>query len=145
MPAWIPVTVALSLLVVALSFIAIAIGVVTAARKAAGQMDELGKTLRALHTDLGPALKAVSASADATEKVALMIQREGEGFVETAQRVRASVNGGLTRLEERMTDLDALYEVLYEEMKETGLEVGVTMRRLRRPGSWWGKVRRLIG
>jgi hypothetical protein len=145
MPAWIPVTVALSLLVVALSFVAIAIGVVSAARKAAGQMDELTKTLRALHVELGPALKAVSASADATEKVALMIQREGEGFVETAQRVRASVNGGLTRLEERMTDLDALYEVLYEEMKETGLEVGVTMRRLRRPGSWWGKVRRLIG
>jgi hypothetical protein len=64
---------------------------------------------------------------------------------ETTRRVRQSVDSGLTRLEERLADLDALYEVLYEEMKETGLEVGVTMRRLRRPGSWWGKMRRLIG
>jgi uncharacterized protein YoxC len=145
MAAWIPVTVALSLLVIALSFVAIALGVVASAKKAVDQMDELTKTLRALHTELGPALKSVTIAADSTEKVVQMIQREGEGVAETAQRVRTSVNAGLTRLEERMSDLDALYEVLYEEMKETGLEVGVTMRRLRRPGSWWGKVRRLIG
>ena len=145
MPAWIPVTVAISLLVIALSFVAIALGVIASAKKAVAQMDELTLTLRSLHTDLGPALKSVTMAADSTEKVAQLIQREGEGMAETAQRVRTSVNDGLTRLEERMSDLDALYEVLYEEMKETGLEVGVTMRRLRRPGSWWGKVRRLIG
>jgi uncharacterized protein YoxC len=117
MATWIPVTVALSLLVIALAFVAIALGVVASARKAVDQMEELSKSLRALHVDLGPALKSVSAAADSTEKVALMIQREGEGFAETATRVRTSVNDGLTRLEERMTDLDALYEVLYEEMK----------------------------
>lgn len=145
MPVWIPVVVALSLVVIALSFLAIALGVTVSAKKAADQMGELTTALRTLHTDLGPALKSVTAAADSTEKVAALIAREGEGVAETTRRVRESVNGGLERLEERLADLDALYEVLYEEMKETGIEAGVMMRRLRRPGGWWGRVRRLIG
>ena len=131
MPAWVPVTVALSLLVIALSFLAIAIGILY--------------SLRSLNRGLHPALKALTSAAESTEAVAALVRREGEGLGETSKRVRESVNGGLARIEDRLGDLDALYEVLYEEMKETGLEAGVMMRRLRRPGSWWGRVRRLIG
>ncbi len=131
MATWIPVTVALSLLVIALSFLAIAVGILV--------------TLRSIRSGMSPVFKSISAAAVGTEKVAALIQREGEGVAETSKRVRESVNGGLERLEDRMADLDALYEVLYEEMKETGLEAGVMMRRLRRPGGWWGRVRRIIG
>lgn len=145
MPTWVPVVVALSLLVIAGSFLAIALGITVSAKKAVDQIGELTTTLRTLHVELGPALKSITAAADSTEKVASLIQREGEGVAETTKRVRESVNGGLVRLEERLADLDALYEVLYDEMKETGIEAGVMMRRLRRPGGWWGRVRRLIG
>lgn len=131
MPTWVPVTVALSLLVIALSFLAIAVGILV--------------TLRALDRKLSPAFKSLSAAAESTEKLAALVRREGEGLTDTTKRVRESVNGGLARVESRLEDLDALYEVLYEELKETGLEAGVMMRRLRRPGSWWGRVRRLIG
>ncbi|MDP9145610.1 MAG: hypothetical protein M3N43_13115 [Actinomycetota bacterium] len=131
MPTWVPVTVALSLLVIALSFLAIAFGILT--------------TLRSVNKSLNPALKALAAAAESTEKVAALVRREGEGLSDTTKRVRESVNGGLERLEGRIEDLDALYEVLYEELKETGLEAGVMLRRLRRAGGWWGRVRRLIG
>lgn len=131
MATWIPVTVALSLLVIALSFLAIAVGILL--------------TLRSIRSGMSPVFKSISAAAVGTEKVAALIQREGEGVAETSKRVRESVNGGLERLEDRMADLDALYEVLYEEMKETGLEAGVMLRRIRRPGGWWGRVRRIIG
>ena len=117
MPLWIPVTVALSLLVIALSFVGIALAILL--------------TLRALRGEIIPVLK--------------LIRREGEGVAETTKRIRESVDGGMGRIEERLGDLDALYEVLYGEMKETGLEAGVMMRRLRRPGGWWGRMRRLIG
>jgi uncharacterized protein YoxC len=131
MPTWIPVTVALSLLVIALSFLAIAVGILA--------------TLRSVNHSLSPALKALASAAESTEKVAALVRREGEGLTDTTQRVRESVNGGLERLEGRLEDLDALYEVLYEELKETGLEAGVMMRRLRRPHGWWGRLRRIIG
>ncbi len=131
MPAWIPVTVALSLLVIALSFLAIAVGILV--------------TLRSLDRSLKPAFKSLAAAAEGTEKVAALIRREGEGLTDTTKRVRESINGGLEKVEGRLQDLDALYEVLYEELKETGLEAGVMMRRPRRPGSWWGRVRRFIG
>lgn len=131
MPEWIPVTVALSLLVIALSFLAIAIGILV--------------TLRSLNSGLRPAFKALSAAAESTEKVTALIRREGEGLSATSQRVRESVDGGLERLQERVQDLDALYEVLYEELKETGLEAGVMLRQIRRPGGWWGRLRRLLG
>ncbi|HVX87786.1 MAG TPA: DUF948 domain-containing protein [Gemmatimonadales bacterium] len=131
MPTWVPVTVALSLLVIALSFLAIAVGILV--------------TLRALDRKLSPAFKSLSAAAEHTEKLSALVRREGEGLTDTTKRVRESINGGLERVEGRLQDLDALYEVLYEELKETGLEAGVMMRRLRRPGSWWGRVRRIIG
>ncbi len=117
MPLWIPVTVALSLLVIALSFVGIALGILL--------------TLRSLRGEIVPVLK--------------LIRREGEGVAETTKRIRESVDEGRERLAERLGDLDALYEVLYDEMKETGLEAGVMMRRLRRPGGWWGQIRRIIG
>src|ERR1044071_5234003 len=103
MPLWVPVTVALSLLVIALSFLAIAVGVLAA--------------LRSLNNGLGPALRAITAAAESTEKVAVLVRRESEGLSDTSRRVRESVNGGLERIEGRLADLDALYEVLYEEMK----------------------------
>jgi uncharacterized protein YoxC len=131
MPEWIPVTIALSLLVIALSFLGIAVGVLV--------------TLRSLRSGLSPVFKSIASAAEGTQKITALIQREGEGVAETTQRIRKSVDEGRERLEERLADLDALYEVLYEEMKETGIEAGVMMRRLRRPGGWWGRVRRLIG
>jgi uncharacterized protein YoxC len=131
MPTWVPITVALSLLVIALSFLAIAIGILA--------------TLRSLNKSVAPALRALTGAAESTEQVALMVRREGEGLADTTKRVRESIDGGLARVEGRLQDLDALYEVLYEEVKETGLEAGVMMRRLRRPGGWWGRVRRIIG
>jgi uncharacterized protein YoxC len=131
MPTWVPITVALSLLVIALSFLAIAIGILA--------------TLRSLNKSVTPALRALQGAAESTEQVALLVRREGEGLADTTKRMRQSVDGGLARVEERLQDLDALYEVLYEEMKETGLEAGTMMRRLRRPGGWWGRVRRIIG
>ncbi|HET7041815.1 MAG TPA: DUF948 domain-containing protein [Gemmatimonadales bacterium] len=131
MPPWVPIVVALSLLVIALSFLAIAAGILL--------------TLRSLDRSVGPVFKSLTAAAESTEKVAALVRREGEGFTETSKRVRDSIDGGLERIEGRLNDLDALYEVLYEEVKETGLEAGVMMRRLRRPGSWWGRVRRIIG
>lgn len=131
MPAWVPVAVALSLIVIALSFVGIALGILL--------------TLRSLNHAVHPALKSLTEAAESTKQVAALVRREGEGVADSVQRVRTSVDGGLERLHDRLEDLDALYEVLYEEMKETGLELGVALRRVRHPRRWWRRVLALIG
>jgi uncharacterized protein YoxC len=134
---WVGPTMALSLVVIALAFLVIAAAAALAARQAAHEMRQLSRVIESLRAELSPALRAVEALSGEGERLAGLVSTETEEIVRASRALREGVR-------ERITSLEAVYEVLAEEVEETALEAAVTLRTFRTGASWFGMIRRLL-
>ena len=124
--AWVGPTMAISLAVVALSFAVIAIMAAVIG----------SRTLRAG--------RRIEEAADATRGLAVKVQDEVTELVRTSQRLRFEVDRGVRRAKRRLQDLDAVAEVVQEEIEETALDVAATLRTVRVGRGVLGRITRLL-
>ncbi len=126
-PGWVGPTMAISLAVIAVALGVIAGAIGFAMREAAREMNHLAQVVDSLRTDLAPALGAAN-----------ILGSEAEELVRASRELRAGVR-------ERVANLQAVYDVLEEEVEETAIEVAVTLRSLRSGAGWFARLRRLLG
>lgn len=124
--AWVGPTMAISLAVVALSFAVIAVMAAVIG----------SRTLRAG--------RRIEEAADATRGLAVKVQDEVTELVRTSQRLRFEVDRGVRRAKRRLQDLDAVAEVVQEEIEETALDVAATLRTVRTGRGVLGRITRLL-
>ena len=126
-PTWVAVVTGVSLAILALSAIVIALAAVTAA---------LGVRafLRVLNDLAGPAVGDV-------RQLVGSIRTEAESLVGTSRELRARIVAAADAAQARLADLDALFEVVQEEVETTVLDVAATVRTMRRGISLleWGR------
>jgi phage baseplate assembly protein W len=127
MPAWVGPTVALSLVVIATSMLVLG-GVVLA----------IGLGLRKARRDIGAKLAVFTADAKAATT---RLRTEVEGFADLSGEARIKLRRAVAKVEDRLSDLDALVEVLQEEAEETALDVAALVRTARHPLSVFGVAR----
>jgi len=137
---WVGTTVALSMVVIALCFIGMAIAGFQIQRDGA----ELRNELHTLTAELEPAIKAVNRLAVKGEALSEQISGEIREVLETSRRTRFTFERGVKRARRRLQDLDALIEVVQEEVEETALDATAAVRRVRTAGGAIGLVRRLL-
>ena len=126
-PGWVGPAMAVSLIIIAVAVVVIAAAVGLALREAAREMKHLARVVDSLRGDLGPALGAAG-----------LIGKEAEELVQASRQLRAGVR-------ERVANLEAIYDVLEEEVEETAIEVAVTLRGFRSGAGWFARLRRLLG
>jgi len=126
-PMWVAVVTALSLAVLALAAIVIAASAVVAALGVQAFL----RTLRELSA---PALGDV-------RQLVASIRHEAESLVGTSRELRARIVRAAAAAENRLADLDALFEVVQTEVESTVLDVAATVRLVRRGLSLvdWGR------
>ncbi|MGH7547253.1 MAG: hypothetical protein ACREMM_03660 [Gemmatimonadales bacterium] len=126
-PTWVAVVTGISLAIMALAAIAIALSSVIA-------LLALRASLRVLEGLAGPALGDV-------RQVVATIRAEADGLVGTSRELRTRILTAADAAEERLADLDALFEVVQEEVETTALDVAATLRNVRRGLSVleWGR------
>jgi chromosome segregation ATPase len=125
---------AVSLVIIALASVVIAVAFVLAAR----ETRQISQRIETLRGELEPALRAVEAVSGEGQRLATLVGREAEELVQASRRLR----GGLR---ERLVNLEAVYEVLEEEVEETALDLAVSLRNFRRGAGWFARLRRLLG
>ena len=112
-PGWVGPTVAISLALIALSCVVMFAGIAMAALA-------FRRAFLAATIQLGQLQALVS-----------RVQEEGDAYLATSRRFRKRLDGGIDRVSERMADLDALYEVVHEEVEETALRFASALRTAR--------------
>lgn len=117
---------ALSLVVIALSFVVIAAATAF-----------IGKAT--LET-----LQALKETAAEGRGLVTRLREEVDEVVRTSQRVRHDVDRGVRRARRRLADLDALAEVVQEEVEETALDVAARVRSFRTGAGVVSQLRRMI-
>ena len=138
LPAWVGPTMAISLVVIALAFVVIAAAIGMAIARVLGEIKKLHEAVESLRGDLHPAVTAVRSISDEGRRLAALVGGEAEELVAASKALRAG-------LSERVQNLEAVYEVLQEEVEETAIDLAITLRGFRRGAVWYGRIRRLLG
>ena len=143
-PDWVGPTVAISLAVLALSFLGMAIAVAVAASRLAAQAKKVGALVDGLQDDIASTLKRVRNLTEQAQDVMVLVRHETGAFAQTARRLRRKTVRAADRIEAKLQDLETLYDVVHDEIEETALDVAAGLRSLRRGNGMLGRVRRML-
>ncbi len=130
MQPWVGPTVAISLVVIALSMGGSALVLIIGLLKLRQGLKSLSDRLHRI-TDEAQAM---------TSKV----KGEIEGYTDLSHETRRKLRHGIDKVEERLQDLDALVEVMQEEAQETALDVAAFVRTARHAGGVLGVARKAL-
>jgi uncharacterized protein YoxC len=143
-PEWVGPTMAISLAVIALSFLGITLAVAIAALKLAGQVKKVGTLVDGLQGDVARTLKAVRHLTEQAQDVMVVVRQETGAFAQTSRRLRRKLVRAADRVEMKLEELETLYEVVHDEVEGTVLDVAAGLRSVRRGNGMLGRVRRLL-
>ncbi len=144
MPGWVGPTAAISLVFIALAFVAIAAGFVLVARAAKREISEVSDKLEGIRGDLHDAMHAVRKVAETGEELSGKLKEEIQHYLTTSKAIRQDLERGVRRVKTRLADLDALYEVVHEEVEDTALDVAAKVRTVRQGAGMVGRLRRWL-
>ena len=143
-PEWVGPTMAISLAVIALSFLGIALALAIAALKLTGQVKKVGTLVDGLQDDIGRTLKAVRRLTEQGQDVMVVVRQETGAFAQTGRRLRRKLVRAADRVEVKLEELETLYDVVHDEVEGTALDVAAALRSVRRGNGMIGRVRRLL-
>jgi len=143
-PAWVGPTVAISLAVIALSILGGAAALGIAALRLSSQARKLGGMVEGLQDDVAQALKSVRRLTEQGQDLMVLVRHEAGSFAQTSRRVRRKLVRGVDRIEEKLADLETLYDVVHGEVEDAALDVAATLRSVRRGNGMLGRVRRML-
>jgi len=129
-PTWVGVVSALSLAIIALAAIVVAVASVASALG-------IRTFTRALEQLAGPAIQDV-------RQLIGTIKGEADALAGTSRDIRMRIVRAADAAEHRLSDLDALVEVVSDEMEETAIDAAATMRNVRRGLSLWQWGRKVL-
>ena len=130
LPPWVGVVSALSLAIIALAAIVLAVSSVISVLR-------MHAFVRALEQMAGPAI-------DDVRQLVGAIKGEADALVGTSRDIRERIVRAADAAEQRLSDLDALVEVVQEEMEETVVDAAATIRNVRRGVSLWQWGRKVL-
>jgi uncharacterized protein YoxC len=143
-PEWVGPTVAISLAVLALSFLGLALAVALVAFKLAGQVRKVGTLVDGLQDDVAKTLKAVRRLTEQGQDVMVLVRHETGAFAQTARRLRRKTVRAIDRVEAKLEELETLYDVVHDEVEGAALDAAAALRSLRRGNGMLGRVRRFL-
>ena len=143
-PEWVGPTMAISLAVIALSFLGVALVVAIAVLKLTGQVKKVGALVDGLQDDIARTLKAVRRLTEQGQDVMVVVRQETGAFAQTGRRLRRKLVRAADRVEMKLEELETLYDVVHDEVEGTALDVAAALRSVRRGNGMIGRVRRLL-
>ena len=129
---WVGPTMAVSLVVIALSFVVIAGAVLFGALAVRAQARKLREHLSGFEEDARRAMRSVRRATRNTAEASQVLKEQAYHFARTGKRVRARLDDVTELVHQRVGEVDALYEVVAGEVEEAALDVATSVRTLRR-------------
>jgi uncharacterized protein YoxC len=143
-PDWVGPAVAISLAILALSVLGMAIALAVAAFRVAEQAKKVGALVDSLQDDISRTLKGLRNLSEQTQDVMVLVRHETGAFAQTARRLRRKMVRGADHIEEKLQDLETLYDVIQGEVEGSALDLAAALRSVRRGNGMLGRVRRIL-
>lgn len=144
MPSWVGPVVAISLIVIAASYVVIGFVVLLAAKEAAEQSKALGRELAQLRSDLAPTLHAVNRLSEKGLDLAVIAETEVKEIISATRQIRTDLQRGVERAKRRLADFEVTVGLIHDEIDATVVAVGSALGTVRAGVGMIGQLRRLI-
>ncbi len=139
---WAPIVTAIATATIAVVAVGFAVFGLPLVRQAARASAALEQSLLRLQRDTKPLLETAKSIVSEAGQVAVRLRTEVDGIVETSQDVRERVLNAADAAEDRLIDLEALLDVLQNEVEDTALDVAAALRTTRRGSAIFGAMKR---
>ena len=126
---------AVSVAVLALMSAVLTIALMVWLRDLGRLLDRLDAFARVVERDGPPLLSAARSVTEDATRVVGSVREEVDQIVATSRDLRTRVSGAAGALDDRVRDLEAVLDVLQEEVEETALDVAAAFRATRRGAS----------
>jgi uncharacterized protein YoxC len=143
-PAWVGPTIAVSLALIALCFLGVTAALGIAALRLSGQVKKLGATVDGLQDDVAQALGSVRRLTEQGQDLMVLVRHEAGALAQTSRRVRRKLVRGVDRVEDKLTDLETLYDLVHGEVEDAALDVAATLRSVCRGNGMISRMRRML-
>lgn len=143
-PEWVGPTMAISLAVIAACFLVLALVLAILVVRVTGELRRIRPFLEKAQDDLQRTSGTVRELLSEGQDLVAVARREAGALSQTSRRLRRKVLRGADRIEERLNDLEALYDVLYAEVTDTSLDMAAAMRNVRDGHGMLGRIRSAV-
>ena len=143
-PEWVGPTAAISLVVIAVSMLGAAAVLAYAGLRIVAETRKLSTMIQGYQEDVAQALAGARRLLDQGQDVMVLLRQEIGAFTQTSRRIRRKLVRGVDSIEDKLADLETLYELVHEEVEDTALDVAATLRSIRRGNGMFGRVRRFL-
>jgi uncharacterized protein YoxC len=142
---WVGPTIAVSLVITALSFLAGALAVLVTGRRMNHVMHRMAQALETLQTELVPTMKSVREIADDGRALVESVRKEVTAITDSSEKLREGLESGVSQVRERLEYLEELYDVVEEELTETALDVTAALHTVRHGVGMAGRIGAMLG
>jgi hypothetical protein len=143
-PEWVGPTVAISLVVIAVTVVGVAAVQAYTALRLVGEARKLSAMIRGYQEDVAQTIAGARRLADQGQDLLVLVRQEIGAFTQTSRRIRRKLVRGVDNVEAKLADLETLYDLVHEEVEDTALDVAAALRTSREGNGMLGRVRRMI-
>ena len=141
---WPDVLTALSVTAIALMLAVFGIAAAMLLRDLRRAVSEVGTITRLLESDGKPTVESLRQLIDDAAGVVGVIKSEVDGLADTSQGLRKRAEGMAISVEDRLRDIEALIDVVQEEVEDTALDIAAALRTTRRGGKLFKRMKRAL-
>ena len=141
---WADALTALSVAAIALVLVAGGVAHVLLLQHLRRLLSDLSKLTQSFERDGRPALESLRKLVDDAEQVVTVVKSEVNGLANTSQGLRKRLERGANAVEDRLSDLSALLDVVQEEVEDTALDLAAALRTARGGGKWFRRMKRAL-
>ncbi|HKS01167.1 MAG TPA: hypothetical protein VJS86_05770 [Arthrobacter sp.] len=141
---WVGPVAAISLAILALSFLGLAVAVAVVAFKVAGQVRKVSTLVDGLQDDVARTLKSLRRLTEQGQDLMVLVRHEAGAFAQTARGLRRKTIRAADRIEVKLEELETLYDVVHDEVEGAALDAAAALRSVRRGNGMLGRVRRFL-
>jgi hypothetical protein len=144
MAAWVGITIALSLVIIAMCLVGVAVTALMSLKEIRQISQAITIELEGLRRELAESLGMMKRLGEQGQDVLDLAKDEIHQIVRLTSGIRDDIAQGRRRVKRRLADFDAVVEVVQDEVEETAIELGATLRSARDGGSMIGQLSRLV-
>jgi len=141
---WVGPTMAVALVIIALSFVSVAVALVVVLSRLVQPLLEVSRVIHNLQDDLSWSVKGVRQLTEQSQELLALVRQEAGAFAHAGRRLRRQVVKGADRIQSKLEDLETLYDVVHDEVEDTALDVAAVLRSVRQGNGVLGRIRRLL-
>jgi uncharacterized protein YoxC len=141
---WAETLTALSTATIALMLTVAGVAVTFFLRDLRKMIADLTAVTKTFGQDGKPAIESFRTLMDDATAVMATVKSEVDGLADTSKGIRKRAERAAASIEDRLRDIEALVDVVQEEVEDTALDVAAALRTTRRGGKLFKRMKRAL-